>query len=77
MERIEVNCETGEVRIIQLTPEEVAAAEAQYAAWLAEQPVVADPTPVDPTPVDPAPVVADPTPVDPTPVDPTPPAPTE
>lgn len=43
MERIEVNCETGEVRIIQLTPEEVAAAEAQYAAWLAEQPVVADP----------------------------------
>ena len=43
MERIEVNCETGEVRIIQLTPEEVAAAEAQYAEWLAEQPVVADP----------------------------------
>ena len=72
MERIEVNCETGEVRILQLTPEEVAVAEAQYAAWLAEQPVVADPTPVDPTPV-----VADPTPADPTPVDPTPPAPTE
>ena len=65
MERIEVNCETGEVQIIQLTPEEVAAAEAQYAAWLAEQPVVADPTPVDPAPVDP------------NPVDPTPPAPTE
>ena len=65
MERIEVNCETGEVHIIQLTPEEVAVAEAQYAAWLAEQPVVADPTPVDPAPVDP------------NPVDPTPPAPTE
>jgi hypothetical protein len=37
MERIEVNCETGEVKIIQLTPEEVAAAQAQYAAWEAEQ----------------------------------------
>jgi hypothetical protein len=43
MERIEVNCETGEVRIVQLTPEEVAAAEAQYATWLAEQQVAADP----------------------------------
>lgn len=43
MERIEVNCETGKVRIIQLTPEEVAAAEAQYAAWLAEQQVATDP----------------------------------
>jgi hypothetical protein len=37
MERIEVNCETGEVRTIQLTTEEVAAAEAQYAVWQAEQ----------------------------------------
>lgn len=37
MERIEVNCETGEVRTIQLTTEEVVAAEAQYAAWSAEQ----------------------------------------
>ena len=37
MERIEVNCETGEVQIIQLTPEEIAAAEAQYAAWEVEQ----------------------------------------
>ena len=37
MERIEVNCETGEAQIIQLTPEEVAAAQAQYAAWEAEQ----------------------------------------
>jgi hypothetical protein len=43
MERIEVNCKTGEVKIIQLTPEEVAAAQAQYAAWLAEQQVAADP----------------------------------
>jgi hypothetical protein len=55
MERIEVNVQTGEVRTIQLTTEEVAAAEAQYAAWLAEQPVVANPTPADPTPVDPNP----------------------
>jgi hypothetical protein len=37
MERIEVNCETGEVRTIQLTTEEVVAAEAQYAVWQAEQ----------------------------------------
>ena len=37
MERIEVNCETGEVQIIQLTPEEIAAAQAQYATWEAEQ----------------------------------------
>ena len=37
MERIEVNVQTGEVQIIQLTPEEVTAAEAQYAAWQAEQ----------------------------------------
>lgn len=37
MERIEVSCETGEVRIIQLTPEEVATAQTQYAAWEAEQ----------------------------------------
>jgi hypothetical protein len=37
MERIEVNCQTGEVQIIQLTPEEVTAAEAQYATWQAEQ----------------------------------------
>jgi len=42
MERIEVNCQTGEVQIIQLTAEEVAAAEAQYAAWLAEQQAAAD-----------------------------------
>jgi hypothetical protein len=38
MERIEVNCETGEVRIIQLTTEEIAANQAQYAEWLATQP---------------------------------------
>lgn len=40
MERIEVNVETGEVQIIQLTPEEIAAAQAQYATWeAAQQPV--------------------------------------
>lgn len=37
MERIEVNLETGEQKIISLTTEEIAAAEAQYQAWLAEQ----------------------------------------
>ena len=39
MERIEVNCETGEMQIIQLTAEEIAANQAQYAEWLATQPV--------------------------------------
>jgi hypothetical protein len=42
MERIEVNVETGEVRIIQFTPEEEAAALA-YAATIQE------PVPVKPT----------------------------
>jgi hypothetical protein len=37
MERIEVNVETGEVKTIQLTAEEVASAQAQYAAWQASQ----------------------------------------
>jgi hypothetical protein len=45
MERIEVNVQTGEVLTIQLTTEEVAAAEAQYAIWQAEQ--AANPPPVD------------------------------
>jgi hypothetical protein len=45
MERIEVNVETGEVKTIQLTAEEVAAAQAQYAAWQASQPI----TPPAPT----------------------------
>jgi hypothetical protein len=43
MERIEVNVETGEVRIIQFTPEEEAAALA-YAASLPPEPVPAKPT---------------------------------
>ena len=37
MQRIEVNCETGETQVIDLTPEETAAAHAQKAAWDAEQ----------------------------------------
>lgn len=39
MHRIVVNVQTGEVTQVELTAEEVAAAEAQYQAWLAEQPV--------------------------------------
>ena len=39
MERIEVNVQTCEVQIIQLTADEIAAAQAQYAAWQAEQPI--------------------------------------
>ena len=45
MERIEVNVQTGEVQTIQLTADEVAAAEAQYAALEAEQ--AANPPVVD------------------------------
>lgn len=45
MERIEVNCETGEMQIIQLIPEEIVAAQTQYAAWKAEQ--AANPPAVD------------------------------
>lgn len=37
MQRIEVNCETGEQRIVDLTPEEIEQALAQKAAWEAEQ----------------------------------------
>lgn len=37
MQRIEVNCETGEQRIVDLTPEEIEQALAQKAAWGAEQ----------------------------------------
>jgi len=43
MQRTEVNVETGEVRIIQYTPEEEAAALA-YAASLPPEPVPAKPT---------------------------------
>jgi hypothetical protein len=45
MERIEVNVETGEVQTIQLTSEEVAAVQTQYAVWQAEQ--AANPPVVD------------------------------
>ena len=38
MHRIVVNVQTGVVTQVELTAEEVAAAEAQYAEWLAAQP---------------------------------------
>lgn len=38
MQRIEVNVQTGEQRVIDLTPEEIAQAQAQYQEWLASQP---------------------------------------
>ena len=37
MQRIEVNVMTGEQTVVDLTPEEIAAAQAQKAAWDAEQ----------------------------------------
>jgi hypothetical protein len=43
MHRTIVNVQTGQVAQVELTAEEVAQAEAQYAAWLAEQPP-AEPT---------------------------------
>jgi hypothetical protein len=46
MHRTVVNVQTGEVTQVELTSEEVAAVEAQYAAWLAEQPP--EPSPADP-----------------------------
>jgi hypothetical protein len=46
MHRIVVNVQTGEVTQVELTAEEIAQAEAQYAAWLAEQPPEPD-TPAD------------------------------
>lgn len=42
MERIEVNVITGEQKIIQLTAEEVAEAQSQYAEWLANKPTKED-----------------------------------
>ena len=45
MHRTVVNVQTGVVTQVELTAEEVSAAEAQYAAWLAEQP---DPVQPDP-----------------------------
>ena len=38
MERIEVNVITGEQKVVQLTAEEIAQAQAQYQEWLAKQP---------------------------------------
>lgn len=38
MNRIEFNVTTGEQKVIELTAEEVAQAQAQYAEWLANQP---------------------------------------
>jgi hypothetical protein len=37
MHKIEVNCETGKVTQVDLTEEEIAEAQAQKAAWDAEQ----------------------------------------
>jgi hypothetical protein len=39
--RIEVNVQTGEQQIVNLTAEEIAVAQAQKAKWEAEQTVVA------------------------------------
>jgi hypothetical protein len=38
MQRIEVNVITGEQKVIDLTQEEMDAAQAQYQEWLASQP---------------------------------------
>jgi len=38
MDRIEIDVITGEQKVIELTAEEVAQAQSQYAEWLANQP---------------------------------------
>ena len=38
MNRIEIDVITGEQKVIELSAEEVAQAQAQYAEWLANQP---------------------------------------
>ena len=38
MNRIEIDVATGERQVIELTAQEVAQAQANYAEWLAEQP---------------------------------------
>jgi hypothetical protein len=38
MDRIEIDVITGERKVIELTAEEIAQAQAQYAEWLAAQP---------------------------------------
>jgi curli biogenesis system outer membrane secretion channel CsgG len=42
MHRTVVNVQTGEVMQVRLTAEEIAQAEAQYAEWLASQPLPPD-----------------------------------
>jgi hypothetical protein len=38
MDRIEIDVITGEKQVIELTAEEIAQAQSQYAEWLAAQP---------------------------------------
>ena len=38
MDRIEIDVITGERKVVELTAQEVAQAQAQYAEWLAAQP---------------------------------------
>jgi hypothetical protein len=38
MDRIEIDVITGERKVVELTAEEIAQAQAQYAEWLASQP---------------------------------------
>ena len=38
MNRIEIDVVTGEQKVIELTSEEIAQAQAQYAEWLSSQP---------------------------------------
>jgi hypothetical protein len=38
MNRIEIDVITGERKVVELTAEEIAQAQAQYAEWLASQP---------------------------------------
>jgi len=38
MNRIEINVVTGEQKVIELTAEEIAQAQAQYTEWIANQP---------------------------------------
>ena len=42
MDRIEIDVITGERKVVELTAEEVAQAQAQYAEWLAAQPTKDD-----------------------------------
>lgn len=37
MERIEVNVETGEVKTVQLTAQEIAGAQARYEEWMLDE----------------------------------------